>query len=120
MASLNEALREIQQTHGLELAAVASADGLVVDSAAVDEIDAESICSVAANGMLLMDALAQELGEEMPEITTLEYASHTVVMAPLDDDNLLVLLAGAGMNLGRLRLLVRRQVEFLSQALADA
>jgi hypothetical protein len=36
-------------------------------------------------------------------------------MAPLDVDNLLILVAAGGMNLGHLRLVLRRQLKSLTQ-----
>src|SRR5690349_9834230 len=113
-ATLVEALQELQAANGLEMAAVVTSDGLVVDAAGTSEVDVESICSVASNGLLMMEAVALELGETRANVTTLEYRDHIMLMAPLDDDNLLVLLAGAGMNLGRLRIILRRRLEELS------
>lgn len=106
---LAEVLQELQVTNGLDMAAIVTSDGLVVDSAAAAEVDVESLCSVASNGLLMMEAVAQELGEAQADVTTLEYSNHIVVMSPLDDENLLVLLAGVGMNLGRLRIILRRR-----------
>lgn len=117
--SLAEALRELQQSSGLAMAAVVGSDGLVIDAASDPGIDAESICSVAANGLLMMDALGQELNASSAKMLTLEFESDTILLAPLDQDNLLVLLAGAGTNLGRLRILMRRSAETLSAALAS-
>lgn len=117
MATLGEALQDLQVANGLDLAAVVTADGLVVDAASSSEVDADSLCAAAASGLLLMDALGQELGERHADITTLEYPGHIVVMTPLDDDNVLVLLAGAGMNLGRIRIILRRRRDELAQLL---
>jgi predicted regulator of Ras-like GTPase activity (Roadblock/LC7/MglB family) len=117
--NLEEALRDLQQSNGLTLAAVVGSDGLVIDAAADQGVDAESICSVAANGLLMMDALSQELGASSARMMTLEYENDTILLAPVDQDNLLVLLAGAGTNLGRLRILMRRSIEGLSSALAS-
>lgn len=111
--NLAEALQELQLTNGLDMAAVVTSDGLVVDAAGIEDVDIESICSVASNGLLMMEAVAQELGESQADVTTLEYPNHMVVMSPLDNENLLVLLAGAGMNLGRLRIILRRRREEL-------
>jgi uncharacterized protein len=119
MASLAETLQALQAGNGLDMAAVVSADGLVIDAAAVEEVDAESICSVASNGLLMMDALGQELGEGAARIVTLEYDNRLVLLSPLDDDNLLVLLAGNGVNLGRLRIVLRRTTPNLAEALGS-
>jgi uncharacterized protein len=117
--SLAEALQTLHGSNELTMAAVVSADGLIVDVSASPEVDAESICSVASNGLLMMDALAQEIDEGATELVTLEYAHHLLMLAPLDNENLLVLLSGPGMNLGRMRVILRRWVPRLTEALGS-
>jgi predicted regulator of Ras-like GTPase activity (Roadblock/LC7/MglB family) len=117
-ASLANVLHELQAANGLKLAAVVSADGLVIDAATHGEVDAESIGSVASNGMLVMEALGQELGEDHPEMMTLEYGRHIVLISPLGSEHLLVLLADAGTNLGRIRIVVRRRIDAVKEAVA--
>lgn len=116
-AGLTEVLHELQASSGLEMAAVVSADGLVIDSAAIGEVDVESVCSVASNGALVMDALGQELGESAAEMMTVEYGRHIVMMSQLDQEHMLVLLGGSGINLGRMRIVLRRRAEALADAL---
>lgn len=118
-ASLAEVLQDLQSSSGLEMAAVVSADGLVIDSASATEMDVDSICSVASNGILVMDALGQELNEQATEMMTIEYGQHIVLLSPLDYDQLLVLLAGPGVNLGRMRIILRRRAAALAEALAN-
>jgi predicted regulator of Ras-like GTPase activity (Roadblock/LC7/MglB family) len=119
-SSLLEVLQELQESSGLGMAAVVSADGLVVESASDGDVDVESLSSVASNGLLVMDALGQELGEDAAEMMTVEYPRHIVMMSPLDEDHLLVLVAGAGVNLGRMRIILRRRVGALTEALENA
>ncbi len=116
MAGLAETLRELYVSNGLDMAAVVSADGLVVDAASNPDIDVDSICSVAANGLLMMDALREEIGEARSDLVTLEYPGHIVVLAPLHDDYLLVLLAAANMNLGRIRIVLKRKWSEIAQS----
>ena len=116
-ASLADVLHELQVSNGLEMAAIVSADGLVVDAASSGEVDVESICSVASNGLLVMASLGQELGEDIPEALTIEYSRYLVMMSPVVHEHLLVLLAGPGVNLGRMRIVLRRRMEDLTEAL---
>jgi uncharacterized protein len=116
-SSLADVLQELQASSGLGMAAVVSADGLVIESASNGEVDVESVCSVASNGALVMDALGQELGEEAAEMMTIEYGRHIVMMSSLDPENMLVLLAGPGINLGRMRIVLRRRAGALAEAL---
>lgn len=119
-SSLAGMLEDLQVSNGLEMAAVVTADGLVIDSAASADIDVEAIGSVASNGLLIMDALGQELGEQEPDMMTLEYGGHIVLMSPLAAEYLLVLITGGGANLGRIRIVVRRRKEALVGALENA
>lgn len=102
-------LSELQASHNLKMIAVVGADGLMVESAANHDCDAEAVSAVAANGLLMMGELGQELGEGAADVTTLEFPSHTVLLTPLDSDNLLVLVTdGKSLNLGQLRIMMRR------------
>ena len=116
---LADALRNLQTSSGLTMAAVVGSDGLVIESVADTGVDSESICSVAANGLLMMDALTQELNSSAATMMTLEYENDTVLLAPIDQDNMLVLLAGPGTNLGRMRILMRRSMEGITSELSS-
>jgi predicted regulator of Ras-like GTPase activity (Roadblock/LC7/MglB family) len=51
-------------------------------------------------------------------LTTLEYSNHVAVMLPLNEDTLLIAVAESGaMNLGQLRIVLRRSTEDLRAAL---
>ncbi len=116
-ASLMDVLRELQTSGGLDMAAIVSSDGLVIDSSSNGNIDVESFCSVASNAVLVMDSLGAEVGAHGSNMMTIEYGSHTVVMTSLDGENLLVLLGGADINLGRMRIILRRRTAELTDAL---
>jgi predicted regulator of Ras-like GTPase activity (Roadblock/LC7/MglB family) len=108
-SELGGLLAELQSSHNLKLIAVVGADGLLVESAAGHDCDAEAVSAVAANGLLMMGELGQELGDGAAEVTTLEFSGHTVLLSPIDEDNLLVLVTeGKSLNLGQLRIMMRR------------
>lgn len=116
-SELSRLLADLQAAHNLKLIAVVGADGLMVDSAAGHGCDAEAVAAVAANGLMMMSELGQELGDGAAEITTLEYSQHTVLLAPLDADNLLVLATdGRAQNLGQLRIMMRRSGDRIREA----
>jgi predicted regulator of Ras-like GTPase activity (Roadblock/LC7/MglB family) len=116
---LTESLQELQTSNGLEMAAVVGSDGLVVDSAASPGVDAEEVCAMAASGLMMMDALGRALDGGEARNAILEFNGHTVMMAPVDDDNLLILLAGADANLGRMRIVLRRSMDTLREGLQN-
>ncbi|CAN5484495.1 hypothetical protein BH23CHL2_BH23CHL2_00090 [soil metagenome] len=116
--NLSDLLHQLQANHALQMAAVVGMDGLMVESASDGNIDAEMVSAVAAPGLLMMSDLANELDEGMPQLTTLEFSNHVAVLMPLNDDTLLIAVAESGaMNLGQLRIVLRRSVADLGQAL---
>jgi predicted regulator of Ras-like GTPase activity (Roadblock/LC7/MglB family) len=117
--ALSESLQELQASNGLEMAAVVGSDGLVVESASVPGVDAEEVCAMAASGLLMMDALGRALAGGSAQNAILEFDGHTVMLAPLDDDNLIVLLAGGDANLGRMRIVMRRAMDNLREGLQN-
>lgn len=120
-SGLSGLLSELQAAHNLKLIAVAGADGLMIESAAAHDCDAEAVSAVAANGLLMMSEVGEELGDGAAEVTTLEYANHTVLLSPLDSDNLLILVtSGKSQNLGQLRIMMRRSGERIREAYGEA
>jgi predicted regulator of Ras-like GTPase activity (Roadblock/LC7/MglB family) len=118
--ALEAALNELKESAGLELASVVSHDGLVIDSAHVDGIDAEAVATVAASGLLMMDSLGRELQQGAAKDVILEYENNLVILSPLNDDLLLVTVGSENSNLGRVRLIIRRSLDKLNLAVHQA
>jgi predicted regulator of Ras-like GTPase activity (Roadblock/LC7/MglB family) len=117
--SLEELLGYIQSRNALNIVAVVGMDGLVIGAATSGDLDAEAIAAVAAPGTLMMSDLAQELGQQTTNFATLEYGGYTVAIAPLNEDSLLVVVAAAGaLNLGQLRIVMRRNIDRVRDAVA--
>ena len=114
---LSESLQELQASNQLDMAAVVGSDGLVVDAAASHGVDAEEVCAMASSGLLMMDALGRALGTGSARSAILEFEGRTVLISPVDADNLLVLLAGSDANLGRMRIVMRRSMDSLREGL---
>lgn len=109
LEAVEERLRSLQGEHGLLGAALVGLDGLLIEGAAGEGVDLEALAAVAAPGLLMMGDLASELGEGMAQVTTMEYPNHTVLLAPMNDDTLFIAIGEASnLNLGQLRIIVRR------------
>lgn len=102
-------LQRLQASAAVSLVAVVGLDGLLIEGAAGPGVDLEALSAVAAPGLVMMSDLAQELGEGSAQITTLEFPEHVVAMAPVTDDALLLMVTEVGsMNLGQMRIVLRR------------
>lgn len=113
--SLQDLLARLRVVEGVDLAAVVSNDGLLIEGAARAGIDIEAICAVAANGLMLSEALGREIKKGSAVQTLLEYDQGLVLIEPLSEDAMLLLLTQGRDQLGRLRFLVQKhQAAFIS------
>jgi predicted regulator of Ras-like GTPase activity (Roadblock/LC7/MglB family) len=117
--ALDGALREFKESAGLELVSVVSADGLLVDSAHDEHVDAEAIATLAASGYLMMDSLGRELDQGPARDVIVEYEQNLVILSPLTEDMVLVTVGTGNTNLGRVRLLLRRSMSGLIEAVQN-
>lgn len=114
--SLATLLGRLQVAGGVDLVAVASSDGFLIEAAHDDGMDAEEFAAVATNGLMVAKAIGMELKRGAIDSAIFEYGNGTLLMTTLDEDLILVLLANRGVNLGRLRLLARRYRDELAAA----
>jgi predicted regulator of Ras-like GTPase activity (Roadblock/LC7/MglB family) len=115
-AELTRLLRKMQTTDGMDLVAVITMDGLVIDSAGRAAFDAQQVAAAACNGLLMARALGGELDRGLPVQAIIEFEHGLLLMEPLDEDLGLILLAPREANLGRLRLMARKYSQELLQA----
>ena len=109
-------LERLQLAGNVDLAAVVSTDGFLIESVAAQgggdgAVNAEEFASVAVNGLMVARALGREIERGDVTDALLEYERGTVIIQTLDEEIVLVLLASQDVNLGRLRLLARRYRE---------
>lgn len=116
--NLSETLRSLRDTGGLDLVAVVGSDGLLVDSAHASDVDAESFSAVAASGLMMMDAMGRELAHGKAKQAILEYDHSVAILTPLADELVLVALARGDSNLGRVRLVLRRAMDSVCDAVS--
>ncbi len=116
--SLATLLGRLQVAGGVDLAAVVSTDGFLIEATHVEGLDAEEFAAIATNGLMVAMAIGREVERGEIESTIFEYEAGTVILNRLDDELILILLASSGINLGRLRLIARRYRDELIAAAA--
>ncbi|HEX3723022.1 MAG TPA: roadblock/LC7 domain-containing protein [Nitrolancea sp.] len=117
--TLSDTLNSLREAGGLDLVAVVGSDGLMIDSSHVPDIDAESLCALAASGLLMMDAMGRELEQGIAKQAILEYETSVAILTPLQEDLVLVALTRGDSNLGRVRLVLRRGLSEVNQAVSQ-
>jgi predicted regulator of Ras-like GTPase activity (Roadblock/LC7/MglB family) len=116
--SLATLLGRLQVAGGVDLVAVVSSDGFLIEAAHNEGLDAEEFAAVATNGLMVAKAIGLEVARGEIDSAIFEYTGGTIIINALDDELVLILLASAGVNLGRLRLIARRYREELIAAAA--
>lgn len=106
--SLATLLGRLQIAGGVDLVAVVSSDGFLIEAVHNEGLDAEEFAAVATNGLMVAKAIGLEMARGETEGVIFEYSGGTVMINALDEELVLILLASPGGNLGRLRLLARR------------
>lgn len=114
--SLATLLGRLQIAGGVDLVAVVSSDGFLIEAAHSEGMDAEELAAVATNGLMVAKAIGMELKRGAIDSVIFEYDKGTLMMNSLDEELVLLLLANPGVNLGRLRLLARRYHDELTVA----
>lgn len=114
--SLATLLGRLQTAGGVDLVAVVSSDGFLIEAAHNEGLDAEELAAVATNGLMVAKAIGMELNRGAIDSATFEYGNGTIIMTTLDEELVLLLLANPDVNLGRLRLLARRHHDELASA----
>ena len=83
--SLATLLGRLQVASGVDLVAIVSSDGFLIEAAHNDGLDAEEFAAVATNGLMVAKAIGMETARGAIDSAIFEYAGGTVVINALDD-----------------------------------
>lgn len=116
MSDLRKVLGEFTQLDGVSAALVVGRDGFVIEGAATEDVDLETLGAVTASSLAASDALSVDLGRGRLFGLLLEYEAGPLVVAPVGSEAMLVIVGNGTANLGRIRLELKKR----HQAVADA
>jgi predicted regulator of Ras-like GTPase activity (Roadblock/LC7/MglB family) len=102
MAGLREVVRALLERPGVEAVAVVSGDGLVIDHAAKGAFDAETVAALVPGIMQNARRLGDTAARGPLGTGVLEFDGGLAVLSGLGPDSILLVLAGAGANIGDL------------------
>ncbi len=108
MADLHQILRNFCNLEHVQGAAVFDADGLVIERHPDDENVMEPLNELVIRSLLEGNAIAEALGKAPLKQQYIEFAEKQVAAEVVHGGFVLVVLAGAGANLGRVRLEIRK------------
>lgn len=108
MTRLRDLLSELSAMPGVNAVCLAGCDGLLIDSIANTETDAELVGAIASSGLGAFESIARELGRGALELTMHEFEQGPVIISPVGKEFVLVIVAGKDASLGMLRLKMKK------------
>jgi uncharacterized protein len=111
MPTIRDLVDALRRRKGVEAAVILGRDGLLIDSQAAPEIDAESMAALVPAIIAAADDYAAHLDRGTLTTAILEFARGVAVISVVSDDVVLLVLAQRDANLGQLLFALRRNRE---------
>lgn len=120
VADLDQMLDTLAGIEGVQAAVVASRDGLVIAGRQNQESDSlEAIGAMSASLVSTLDSMASDLGRGAVSQAIVELEDGLAVVQPAGALAVLTLLVGSSLNLGRVRLALRKNEHMVREAVAN-
>lgn len=117
MASLREQLEDFLQVEGITTVVVVGRDGFIIDSASTGSFNIDEVGAVVSTGMGSSESIGVDLAVGNMQQGMLEYDSGIVFMNALGEDAIFVLVARPNVNLGMVRLQIKRRIDGIKAAM---
>lgn len=120
VADLDQVLETLAGIEGVQAAVVASRDGLVIAGRQNQDSDSlEAIGAMSASLVSTLESMAADLGRGSVSQAMIEMEDGLAVVQPASPSAVLTLLVGSSVNLGRVRLALRKNDALVQEAVAD-
>lgn len=119
MPSLSEELEDFLQVDGVTAVVVVGKDGFIIDSASTGSFNVDEVGAVVSTGMRSAESMGVELGVGDIQQGMLVYDDGIVFMNALGEDAIFVLVARPDVNLGMVRLRIKRRIDDIKAAMGE-
>lgn len=117
MASLKEQLEDFLNVEGVTTVVVVGRDGFIIDSASKGTFPIDEVGAVVSTGMGSSESMGTDLGVGDMQQGMLEYQNGIIFMRALGEDAIFVVVAHPNVNLGMVRLQIKRRIDNIRAAL---
>ena len=114
MPTIRDLVGAIRQREGVEAAIVLGRDGLLIDSQAVHNLDAEDVAAHVPSIISAADELGSAAARGALTTAVLEYPRGIAVVSALTADAVLLVLVAPSANVGQLLVELRRNREHIA------
>ncbi len=116
MTETTQKLQEFMEIQGVLAVCLASRDGFVIDSLSKTDIDTEMVGAIGSSGLGSAETVGKQLSMGSMNLSMVEYENGPVVMAPVSEDAFLIVVGSRDLNLGMLRVKIKKHMAELSMA----
>ncbi len=117
MASLKDQLEDFLKVDGVTTVVVVGRDGFVIDSASMGSFNIDDVGAVVSTGMGSSESIGTDLGVGNMMQGMLEYDNGIIFMRELGEDAIFVVVTLPTVNLGMIRLQIKRRIDHIQAAL---
>ncbi len=118
MSTTREILGELAKLQNIEAVCLVARDGFLLESTARSGIDREMIGAISSSGFGASDSMGKQLDKGDAQISMIEFERGPVLFSPVGRDAFLVIVAEKDVNLGMIRLKLRKHSHELALAAA--
>jgi predicted regulator of Ras-like GTPase activity (Roadblock/LC7/MglB family) len=108
MPTIRDLVGAIRQREGVEAAVVLGRDGLLIDSQAVGDLDAENVAAHVPSIINAADDFGAAAGRGALTTAVLEYPDGLAIVSTLTSEAVLLVLVSSAANVGQLLFELRR------------
>ena len=108
MPTIRDLVGAIRQREGVEAAVVLGRDGLLIDSQAVGDLDAENVTAHVPSIINAADDFGAAAGRGALTTAVLEYPDGLAIVSTLTSEAVLLVLVSSAANVGQLLFELRR------------
>jgi len=115
---IQKLLGEFTDIPSVNTACLVGRDGFLLESKTIAGIDTEMIGAIASSGFGTSESMGRQLAKGALAMTMLEYENGPVMLSPVGSEAFLVVIAEREVNLGMIRLKIKRHGQALQVAVA--
>lgn len=116
MAETTQKLQDLMDIQGVLAVCLVSRDGFVVDSLSKTDIDTEMVGAITSSGLGASESMGKQLSMGALNLSMVEFENGPVLFAPVSDDAFLVVVGTKDINLGMVRMKIKKHIGELSMA----
>ncbi len=114
---LKRILQDFLREEGVVMAGVVGKDGFAIEYVSNGDVDIEAVAAMTAATIGTAERAGKEVGRGETNQVIMEYKGGNILIAPLSDEEVVVVVTDGTANLGKIRYEIKKNREKIKSAL---